>query len=262
MAIVYADVDLILICQQSHYFCPVVCTYLPPLERRSGLSLHEILGIVGQSRLLDIHLTQEDGAPVAARPQAVAERDEAHMKSKVPPPAAVVPGVAAVSTAPVVSSTDDSRMQTQHPLPTAGVPGPTAAAASSHVPPSDKSHVKTDSPTPISEVPPAESTVEQSQNNLNPGSYDMSFSTVYNFLRSMEERREQHSVCICVDRCECSVQSSSIMYMMPHTCSVCHNVSPQFAPLPPFPPLLCVSTQYGRQAGTHTYVRPGQSTKW
>lgn len=140
------------------------------LERRSGLSLHEILGIVGESKLLDIQLTQEDGAPVVARAQAVAaEHNKAQMKSKVPPPAAVVPGVATASTAPVVASTDDSRMQTQHPLPAAEVPGPTAAAAPSHVPPSDKSHVKTDGVPPSSEVPPAEFTAQQSQNNLNPG---------------------------------------------------------------------------------------------
>ena len=175
------------------------------LERRSGLSLHEILGIVGQSRLLDIPLTQEDSAPVVARAQAVAELNEAHMKSKVPPPAAVVPGVATASTAPVVASTDDSRMQTEHPLPTAGVPGSTAAAASSHVPPSDESQVKADSLPPISEVPPAESTEQQSQNNLNPGSYNMPFYSSLWFLGSMEGRREQHFLCTCADRCECSV---------------------------------------------------------
>ena len=163
------------------------------IERRSGLSLHEILGITGQSRLVDIALTSEQSNVTrAATAQVVTPNDRSHMKPQHPPPTAGVRDTTATATAHHVTPSDESHMKTQHPPPTAGVHEATAAATAYHVTPNGESHVKTDHLSPTAEVPAdtatatnqavtlnekamqlpptAESEVlQQSQNDLNPG---------------------------------------------------------------------------------------------
>ena len=97
-------------------------------ERRQGLSLHEILGVTGQSRLVDIVLTAEaTDSTVVATAQVVTPKDELHVKARHQPPTAGIPEVTAAATAQTVTL-KDSHGKAKHPLPPSVVPEATISA--------------------------------------------------------------------------------------------------------------------------------------